>query len=193
MNEQDVRKIVQDENQKNYRSGSPMIPPHTHNGNDNLQIQESNLVHNNKYGVSFSVTEGDGEITIANGVLNPTAVYFSGIARTPVSGTATVKCQLTGFTQLGKCFFTNGVQLVPQLSNTINNNTCTTFTDQGVLSGLHIWTPNVIVDDNYFVVAKNSSGTIVASITVKSYTNTSITFTETCMPGWTIIGGLTII
>ena len=41
MNEQEVRKIVQDEMMKNYFSGSPVVPPHTHNGINNLQIKET--------------------------------------------------------------------------------------------------------------------------------------------------------
>lgn len=38
MNEQDIREIVRDEMQKNYYSGDPQVPPHSHSGNDGLQV-----------------------------------------------------------------------------------------------------------------------------------------------------------
>lgn len=38
MNEEQVRQIVKDEMSKNYMSGSPDIPPHSHNGTDNLSL-----------------------------------------------------------------------------------------------------------------------------------------------------------
>lgn len=43
MNEEQIRQIVKDEFWKNYNSGSPDIPPHTHNGNDNLVIPLDNI------------------------------------------------------------------------------------------------------------------------------------------------------
>lgn len=48
MNEEQVRSIVQDEINKNqnqnYNSGSPSIPPHVHDGNDNLNINPLDLI-----------------------------------------------------------------------------------------------------------------------------------------------------
>lgn len=41
LNEQQIRAIVKDEMRKNYMSGSPDVPPHTHNGTDNLNIDPS--------------------------------------------------------------------------------------------------------------------------------------------------------
>ncbi len=38
MKEADVRRIVKDEMAKNYKSGSPDVAPHSHNGNDGLQL-----------------------------------------------------------------------------------------------------------------------------------------------------------
>lgn len=38
MDEAQVRRIVREELTNNYRSGAPEIPPHTHDGNDNLLI-----------------------------------------------------------------------------------------------------------------------------------------------------------
>jgi len=48
MNEQEtrdlIRKVLTEEFDKNYNSGNPRIPPHTHNGVDNLKIRASNIV-----------------------------------------------------------------------------------------------------------------------------------------------------
>lgn len=44
MNEKQVRQIVLDELQKNYMSGSPDVPPHSHNGNDGLNVNPVDLV-----------------------------------------------------------------------------------------------------------------------------------------------------
>lgn len=43
MKEEEIRKIVQDEIQKNYRLGNTQVPPHQHNGVDNLIISSSNI------------------------------------------------------------------------------------------------------------------------------------------------------
>lgn len=43
LTEQEVRDIVKDEMQKNYMSGSPDVPPHSHNGTDGLNIEPANL------------------------------------------------------------------------------------------------------------------------------------------------------
>lgn len=44
LTEQEIRAIVKDEIQKNYKAGSPMIPPHSHNDTDNLAINPVDLV-----------------------------------------------------------------------------------------------------------------------------------------------------
>jgi hypothetical protein len=188
LTEQDVRRIAKEMIDANYRSGTPINPPHYHNGNDNLQIQEKFVIHNNKYGLNITITEGGGVVTVANGIFNPTAVYFSGIARTPTSGSATTKCQVTGYTQLGQCYFTNGVQLALRPQNVLNANTCTTFENSG-----GFWVPTVNVDDNHFVSVFDGSFANVITIDVTSFTNTSITFTATCASGWELIGGIIII
>jgi len=189
LTEQDVRRISKEVMDTNYRSGTPRIPPHYHNGNDNLQIQEKFVLHNNKYGVNIIITAegGGGEITIGNGVYNPNAVYFTGIARTPVSGSATTKCQVTGFTQLGQCYFTNGLQLNRQSLNVLNSNTCTTFEN---VAGF--WVPTVNVDNTHFISVFDGSFANVITVDVTKFSNTSITFNATCASGWELIGAIII-
>jgi len=44
LTEQQIRDIVNEEVRKNYYAGSPAIPPHSHNGTDNLNIDPHDLV-----------------------------------------------------------------------------------------------------------------------------------------------------
>jgi len=44
LTEKQIRDIVKDEMNKNYSSGNPNIPPHAHNGTDNLNINPVNLI-----------------------------------------------------------------------------------------------------------------------------------------------------
>lgn len=53
MNEQQIRQIVRDEMERNYRSGSPMVPPHTHDGVNNLQVPLSTTVGVEKLSKAF--------------------------------------------------------------------------------------------------------------------------------------------
>lgn len=44
LTEKEIREIIKDEMQKNYMSGSPDIPPHSHNGTDGLNVSPIDLV-----------------------------------------------------------------------------------------------------------------------------------------------------
>lgn len=44
MTKEDIQNMMRDEFNRNYNSGNPRIPPHTHNGVDNLKIPASNIV-----------------------------------------------------------------------------------------------------------------------------------------------------
>lgn len=52
--ERQIRDIIKDEFQKNYFNGDPKIPPHTHNGIDNLPINANDIV-----GLSETSPAGD--------------------------------------------------------------------------------------------------------------------------------------
>jgi hypothetical protein len=43
LTEQQIRQIVKDEMNRNYLSGNPQIPPHSHNGTDNLHVSPLEL------------------------------------------------------------------------------------------------------------------------------------------------------
>ncbi len=44
LTEQQIRAIVKDEMMKNYMSGNPITPPHSHNGTDGLNIDPADLI-----------------------------------------------------------------------------------------------------------------------------------------------------
>lgn len=59
MNEEQIRAIVQEEMMKNYNSGSPFIPPHSHNDTDNLSINPVDLQ-------GFTAIPYSGNVTFLN-------------------------------------------------------------------------------------------------------------------------------
>ena len=77
MDEQRVLELIRQEFDRNYRSGTPAVPPHTHNGVDNLQILASDLSGSIPGGISdmwvftsngtFNVPEADYGLVIAVG------------------------------------------------------------------------------------------------------------------------------
>ena len=44
MTADEVRQIIREELQRNYSSGAPAVPPHTHNGIDNLQLPATSII-----------------------------------------------------------------------------------------------------------------------------------------------------
>lgn len=176
---------------KNYRSGTPDIPPHIHNGNDGLQIQAKFIQYNNKFG-TFLLINGDGltgtaELTITNGIYNPTSIFFSGIARTPLTGSATTKCQLTARAEIGNCYRITSTGLAPVKVPSIYSNICTTFTN---VAGA--WVPTVNSDGINFITVFDGSFNTVAYVTIKSFTNTSITLQFFADAAWLLEGELII-
>ncbi len=71
MDEQEIRRIVRDEMNKNQMSGSPELPPHSHNGIDGLQIDTTNILNfvpipsSNK--LYYNTNEGLGSISVFSG------------------------------------------------------------------------------------------------------------------------------
>lgn len=70
MNIQQVIDIIKKEFQKNYNSGVPKIPPHTHNGVDNLPINSNDIVGGlvtsiiAGTSITISPASGVGDVTI---------------------------------------------------------------------------------------------------------------------------------
>jgi len=213
MKPDDIKRLIQQEVQKQMSSANPaftkaldqyvsqktyLLPkvvPHKHDGVDNIKINAQNVVPNNKYVAFITITAGGGDVTI-NGITNPSQVLFYGIARNPVSGIVTYKAQLFGNAQLGNCFQEqggiSGISPAYSLkipSPTIQIGSCTFFDG---FSGA--WIPHVNEDQttNNFIVLFDSSANLVASATIKSFTNTSIVLSTKCDAGWLVEGSIII-
>lgn len=78
LTKQDVIKIVQEQMQSNFVSGTPMIPPHTHDKVNNIQIKEKDLILNLGTGGTVLFRRN---ATYTFYLLNkPRVILFNGIA-----------------------------------------------------------------------------------------------------------------
>jgi hypothetical protein len=184
MDEQEVRRIVKQEMSKNYFSGSPDIPPHQHNGTDNLKINGTNLIPNNKYAGTIIFNAGDAVFNtlVVKGISNPSSVYFYGLAIATIGGIS-YETSTNGQAQLGRCF---------KLSASGKNNVVTT----------NIIQANTYVSfggSSFFETGTTSNlalarvnGTIYAYIDVVAFTEKSITLQANVDTGWIIEGNIII-
>ena len=78
LNEQQIRQIVQEEIVKNFRSGTPIIPPHTHNGNDNLQISQHDVIPSFRASGSITFSNVKRYTLNINSNPNPTLILCYG-------------------------------------------------------------------------------------------------------------------
>lgn len=181
--------IVRDELMKNYKSGTPIIPPHKHNGTDNLRINGRDIIWNKKFatGVTADESGGGGQATYS-GIMNPSSIMFCGIARNPVTGTATIKASIVGNAQLGVVkgeLTSDGQQLNLVDKGIIQMCTGTLNT----LSGT--WTPSVFQTAGQLATV-NATDQSICSLRVISWTNTSVTFEATVSAGWLLQGNIII-
>lgn len=76
MTADEVRQIIREELQRNYSSGAPAVPPHTHNGIDNLQLPATSIIGDAVTGdvvtqivagsnVTISPSTGVGVVTVS--------------------------------------------------------------------------------------------------------------------------------
>ena len=186
LNEQQIRKIVDDEIQKKLFQ-FPKLPPHKHDGVDNIQINQSNITSGNAYGAFIQATAP--YITqIITGVKNPTQVFFYGIA---YYSDHTSKVTIQGQAFLGKCFqyetLTSTSPPPGKVINTIQFNTSTLFYESA-----GAWIPEPSADEINLASAYDSGNNLVAQIQIQSFNNTSITVFSGAESGWLMEGTLAI-
>lgn len=114
MDERDIRKIVQEEIDKNYRSGSPKVPRHRHDGNDNLKIDHNDLILGNKNVANLSISDGN---FVLNLMSNPSSLIFCGIAGDGVNKRAIVN----GRIELGDCLSITSIDSFGNFTGTKSN------------------------------------------------------------------------
>ena len=189
MNEQDIRRIVQDEMSRNYRSGNPLVPPHQHNRVDNLPISQVNVIPGIR--TSGSITFAHiGDYTLNIGVNpNPTLILCYGIVINAKPPTQTRRVFTFGSAQLGPSY-----SLQPQSADSVKTG--------GPLQSLIQSSSYISVDntgnvkaltDGFHLVDVEDS-TIHARLSLKSYNQNSITLTVDYLDAdWEIIVNLVII
>ncbi len=68
MDKEQILQFIEEKLQENYRSGNPQIPPHQHNGIDNLQINASNIIGLSSGGINgFQVFTSSGTFSVPSG------------------------------------------------------------------------------------------------------------------------------
>lgn len=169
---------------QNYTSGSPLVPPHYHNGNDNLQVQEKYIIHNNKFLINSLFTPGTSDFTISNGIYNPSKVTFYGVALH--AGGPVAEATINGTAEIGTCFQVESLLGKPVQTNIIQACTATGFED-------NLGVPNpVSLVTNRLAEFVLPSSTVVFTLDVTSWTNTSVTFHLFLASGWQVVNSIII-
>lgn len=180
-----IRSIVKDEILKNYQSGTPIIPPHKHNGTDNLRVSQSDIISNTKFLATIQfIPGGTQEIFTFNVLSNPTQMTFNGFIRYPASGTVTRRTIVNGIAQFGTCY--SVTQYPDQILDKSDNGIvqCCNFfayTVAGPATTVGM-TPLYLVYDTLDI----------AKITVTSWTNKSVTMKVDISGDASIIGNFII-
>lgn len=209
MNEQQIRQIVKEEMSNNYRSGTPQVSPHQHNGNDNLKINAKDIIPNAKNLFEVSATPGtaqENQLTI-NGLFNPSLIYFNGLflANDPISGNANKKAIISGTAHLGNVSYykpvtaTYGINVLKTIDpttgestipNIIQSNSSTGF-NSAASDGTGPWSPYMLADPfNLGTVIIN--GFNLFRLQIISFSNTSITLQAPLTENCTVTGSIII-
>lgn len=187
INEIQVRKIVREELDKNYRSGAPRVAPHQHNGVDNLKISQSDiipLIIGN--GVVSMTSTGTYYLLIGNIGQTPSSVTFYGGAENTGGG---LHSMVVGSAQLGnnqqfKTSGTNAVALSPVVGSITQGSSSFNASGGG---------PYLLNSQSHIVYVWDSGETTpLAMATVTAYDNSRITVETVIASGWSISGFWTV-
>ena len=197
MTETQVRKIVQDEMMNNYRSGTPIISPHQHNGNDNLQINQENIIPSTRASGSITFSSIKRYTLNTNSNPNPTLILCYGTAINSNTSSVTglspsARAHTFGTAQLGKSYY-----FQPGTSSSVIPGPIEPF----IQSSSYI-----AVDENFSpfefraltdeenLVDIEYGGTIHARMTLVAFDKNTITLDVSHLDsGWSIIVNLVII
>lgn len=181
MKEEDVRKIVKEEMSRNYRFGSPDVPPHQHDGVDNLPVNQPSI--NPGIPVFSSLVFTETETFTLSTLQNVTEISFFGFAANNAGGGgATARATISG-----TCLLTRGTRItslqpragviepIIQVCNfSYTNETGPAF--------------RVGMSTEYIAYATDGSSDLV-TVEVSSFTQNTVTFQVTLASGWQVQGG----
>jgi hypothetical protein len=206
MNEQAIRKIVDDEIKKKLFQ-LPKIPPHKHDGTDNIKINQVNINYNNKFAAFLYANGigGGGTIILQGGnttvqtignttyyplpVQNPTRVSFYGIAYDNRNSPPSYKQNITGVAELGNCYDFNGSYALSKVKNGVIQSNDGLYITPGA--------PYVVADQEHIATVQDltniNGGNNIVELDVVSFTTNSITVTATiAFDYWILTGSLII-
>ncbi len=184
MNEQDVIKIVKRELEQNYKSGAPKVPPHTHNGVDNLKINQTNINPGPRFNGTIDMAQSTTYTIPLNGA--PTSVTFYGGA-----------LNLSGS---GKHAMVVGNAQIRGFSYQFQPGTSTSVTLNNVVANVIQGSASILIDDSevnntvirnsedHIVYVEDISNTLVALATITSYSSSKLSILVELESGWSISG-----
>jgi hypothetical protein len=204
--EQQLRNLIKDEMNNNYRSGNPQVPPHQHNGNDNLKISQSNIT---------PVVSATGKVFfIRNDIYtfnftsrNPTMVLFNGFVQNAVDPPSASSATIYGYV-VGNAILHSAWYFQPDTTSTVKtggtiypingvlaqSSSCILISSVNALSGTAPYNPVPHVDQFNLIAATGTSGSgTVALGQLQNLTATSVDLKVTLTAGWSILGNFTII
>jgi len=187
--EENIRQIVQDEISKNYRSGAPLVPPHQHNGNDNLKISQTNIIPG--FRTSGSITFAHiGDYVLNIGVNpNPTLILCYGIVINKPTPGQTRRAFTFGSAELGQSY-----SLQPQSADSVKTGgpLQSFIQSSSYISVDNAGNVKALTDGQHLVDVEDSS--IHARLSLKSFNQNSITLTVNNLDtDWQIIVNLVVI
>jgi len=190
---QELDQAIQQGIQTFMRSGQfnlTKIQSHEHNGVDTVKIKRENIINSVKKTtllIDTNTTGGSLVVidTIPN-VSNLNRINFAGFIANNATGSATKRAIINGQAEIGQCYFTDSVQVVPATQNSIE--ACNyMYVDSTDLTKNRVGASN----QYYLCYATDDTGAILVTTTV-AYTNQTITFTTTLAAGWKLQGVLII-
>lgn len=197
MNEQQIRQIVKEEINRNYRSGFPSVPPHQHNAIDNLQISEKDILSNTRFSFGLAGSANSpvsADYITVDLIPNIKSISFYGFA---FNVTDSQKATINGRAELGLSYRKDSIG---QLG--VRESFLQTFNTLLIDADAILTAVNVTEMYNSFrvqigtvlaaVMVPGSSTDYLVKLEVDSFTNTSVTFKSTVQTGWVYSGNLLV-
>ncbi len=153
---------------------------HTHNGIDSSRINLGNTTPNNKFVTGFVSSDGGSTETFSAGIINPTSIQLFGIALDGLGARALI----TGNAQLGQGFITDGSNITYPSESGVIQACCSMYNSST--------TTRVATASPYIGYVVDDTGTVKATITIDSFTNTSFTISAVLATNWTVSCNLII-
>lgn len=186
---QQIQGIVKNELKKTYFS-YPKLPPHKHDGVDNIKVPESSIVY--PHPVNGTITMAEAQtytLNLTNTGGSPKQVLFYGGALNSVSG---IHAMIVGNAQIGanqqfQTLNSNSVSTGPVVESIIQGSASMVVTNGASVAA------QIFNSQGHIIYAEHPASTPVVIANVKSASNSSVVVEViTLASGWQISGLWTI-